>query len=138
MCMSLLKLARLQKIDVELKRQANLKYCTRFGKQWRSKCGASGGIQCWAQALWAHKHTLQSFKNTFLSRNLDQNMLKNALFFGKKWKNWRSVGGFASQTPVGSLKLLFLLNLHVIFGHCANFLTSSKLKLQLISYLSDI
>jgi len=38
------------------------------------------------------QHTLQSFKNTILSRiNVDQNILKNALFFGKSWKNRRSV-----------------------------------------------
>jgi len=41
------------------------------------------------------QHTLQSFKNTFLNINLDQNMLKNALFFKKSWKNRRSVGGGA-------------------------------------------
>jgi len=28
---------------------------------------------------------------TILSRNLDQNMLKQALLFGKSWKNCRSV-----------------------------------------------
>jgi len=32
------------------------------------------------QALGAYQHNLQSFKNTFLSRNFDQNMHKNALF----------------------------------------------------------
>jgi len=34
-------------------------------------------------ALEAHQHTLQSLKKTFLSKNLDQNMLKNALFLEK-------------------------------------------------------
>jgi len=52
--------------------------------------------------LGAHQHTLQSFKNTFLSRNLGQNMLKNALFFGKSWKNRRSVGGSAPKPPLAS------------------------------------
>jgi len=46
----------------------------------------SGGIKSWAQVLGAHQHTLQSFKNTILSRNLDQNMLKNALFLKKDGK----------------------------------------------------
>jgi len=42
-------------------------------------------IQPWcAQALVAHQHALLSFKNTFLSRNLDQNMLKSAFVFWKK------------------------------------------------------
>jgi len=39
MCMSLLKLAQLQNIEVKLKRQANLKYYARFYKQWRNKGG---------------------------------------------------------------------------------------------------
>jgi len=40
-------------------------------------------IQSWTQALESsHHHTLQSFK-TFLSKNLDQNKLKNALFLEK-------------------------------------------------------
>jgi len=32
-----------------------------------------------------HQRTLRSFKNAFLSRNLDQNMPKNALLFRKKF-----------------------------------------------------
>jgi len=56
-----------------------------------------------AQALRTHQqHTLQSFQNTFSSKNLDQNMLKNALFFEKSWKNRRSVGGSASKPPLAS------------------------------------
>jgi len=44
--------------------------------------------QSWSvQALGAHQYTLPSFKKLNLSRNLDQNKLKNALFFGKSWKN---------------------------------------------------
>jgi len=49
--MSLLKLAQLQKIEIKLKRQANLKYCTRFCKQWHNKGGKwghtvlSGGVE---------------------------------------------------------------------------------------------
>jgi len=47
---------------------------------------ANGGIQSWAQALRAHHHTLQSFKNMFLSRYLDQNMLRsNSLCFEKSY-----------------------------------------------------
>jgi len=34
-----------------------------------------------------HRNKLQSFKNTILSKNLDQDTLKNALFFVKRWKN---------------------------------------------------
>jgi len=46
-----------------------------------------------AHAVRTHEqHTLQSFKNTFLSRNLDQNMLKNALFFEKVWKIAAALG----------------------------------------------
>jgi len=41
-----------------------------------------------ALALRTHQqHTLQSFKNTFTNRNLDQNILKNALFFEKTEKS---------------------------------------------------
>jgi len=54
-----------------------------------------------AQALRTHQqHTLQSFKITFLSRNLDQNMHKNALFLKNSEKSpqhW----GLCPQTPVG-------------------------------------
>jgi len=42
MRMSLLKLAQLQKFEFKLKRQANLKLCTRFCKEWRSKGGKWG------------------------------------------------------------------------------------------------
>jgi len=35
---------------------------------------------------------MQSFKNTFLSNNLDQNMHKNALFFEKNWKIAAALG----------------------------------------------
>jgi len=42
---------------------------------------------------------MQSLKKTILSRNLDQNMLKIVLFFGKSWKNRRSVGGSAPKPP---------------------------------------
>jgi len=52
------------------------------------------------QALEAHQRTLYSFKNTFLSRNLDQSMLKNASFFGKIWKNRRSEGSSAPKFPL--------------------------------------
>jgi len=55
----------------------------------------------WAQALRTHQqHTLQSFKNMLLSRNLEQNMPKIALFFEKKTKNRRSVGGSTLKPPL--------------------------------------
>jgi len=51
-----------------------------------------------AQALMTHQqYTLQSFKTTFLSRNLDQNMHKNALFFEKIWK----IAAALLLSPVG-------------------------------------
>jgi len=43
---------------------------------------------------WGRNSTLFAvIFNVFLSRNLDQNMLKNAYFFGKNCKNHLSVGG---------------------------------------------
>jgi len=36
--------------------------------------------------LEADQHTVQSLKSVFLNRNLNQNMLKNAVFFGKAAK----------------------------------------------------
>jgi len=38
----------------------------------------------------------------FLSRNLDQNMLENVLFFGKGWNNRRSVWGGTPKPPLAS------------------------------------
>jgi len=38
--------------------------------------------------------------NVFLSRNLDQSMLKNAYFLGKNCKNCLSVGGSAPETSL--------------------------------------
>jgi len=45
----------------------------------RSLSGASGGTRPGAQALGAHQYTFCSHLKTRLSRNLGQNMLKNAL-----------------------------------------------------------
>jgi len=51
--------------------------------------------------LWGRINThSQSFKNTFLSKNLDQNMHKNALIFEKSWKIAAALG-LRPQTPVG-------------------------------------
>jgi len=59
----------------------------------------------WAQALRTHQqHTLQSFKNMLLSRNLDQNMHKNALFLEKSEKS-PQCWGLRLQTPVGLRQL---------------------------------
>jgi len=64
-------------------------------------------------------------------------MLKNALFLEKAGKIATALGNPSPNTH-WPLALLFPLNLHVIFEYCADFLTSSKLKLQLIlSYMSD-
>jgi len=43
-----------------------------------------GGILSWAQALGTHQHALQSFKNTFYSRNFRQ---------------WRSSGASEGTYP---------------------------------------
>jgi len=51
----------------------------------RSVVGESGGTRLGEKALEAHQHTLFRYlKNAFFSRNVGQNMLKNAYFFGKK------------------------------------------------------
>jgi len=55
-----------------VKTKANLNYCTRFCKQWRSKGGGEGGK--WghivlSSGLRAHQHSLQLFKNMFQSRH---------------------------------------------------------------------
>jgi len=47
---------------------------------------------------------IQPFKNAVLSRNLDQNMLKNA-YFWKKLQNRCSVKCSAPRTPVGLRRL---------------------------------
>jgi len=84
-----------------------------------------------AQALRRHQqHTLQSFKNTFSSRNLYQNMLRNTLFFEKLEKSpqrW----GLCPQTPVGlrrlgsqTPELLFLSPVTLIFSKAFIALTS--------------
>jgi len=44
-------------------------------------------FSAYIQALGAHQHTLKAFKTQFWAEMYtDQNMLKNALFFGKSWK----------------------------------------------------
>jgi len=65
-------------------------------------------------------------------------MLKNALFFWKKLKNRRSVGGSDPKPPLasGGCELLFSLRLRAIFSTAQRF--SAPLKLRpIISYLSD-
>jgi len=50
-------------------------------------CGvgmASKGTPSGEQILGAHQHTFSAIKNVFLSKNFDQNIPKNAHFFGKK------------------------------------------------------
>jgi len=44
----------------------------------------------------ASTHLIQPFESEVLSRNLDQNMPKNAYFFEKKLKNRSSVGASPS------------------------------------------
>jgi len=55
-----------------------------------------------AHRLWERINTLCSHLNTFSSRYLEQDMLKNALFFGKILKNYRSVGNSAPKLPLAS------------------------------------
>jgi len=55
--------------------------------------------QSWcAQTLGSHQHILQLFKNTFLSRNLDQICLKCFIFWEKKH------GKFAKFTNMENLQ----------------------------------
>jgi len=55
-----------------------------FCNQWRSKGGSSGSTRPEAQVMGAQQHTFAVILNVFLSRNLDQSMLKNAYFLVKK------------------------------------------------------
>jgi len=67
--------------------------------QWRSKGGK------WGHAPWGAGFggaTAQFFaviQNVFLNRNINQSMLKNAYFLGKKCKNRLSGWGLCPQTP---------------------------------------
>jgi len=56
-------------------------------------------LHCCCYCLGAHQHTLQSFKSTILSRNLDQNMLKNAFFMEKAEKIAAALGAEPSNAP---------------------------------------
>jgi len=75
------------------------KQCVNFWKKATEECSSG------ATSLGAHKHTLQSFKNTILSRNVDQNMLKNALFFGKMLEKSPQRWGLCHQTLLGLRRL---------------------------------
>jgi len=89
-----------------------------------------------------------TFKNTFLSRYLEQNMLKNALFFEKAGKIAAALGdpppkpplacggwGFSPQTPPPP-SYVTSTQFRVAFEQCSNFLASLKLR-SFISYLGD-
>jgi len=79
---------------------------------------------------------LQRVKKTFLSRNLDQNMHKKALYFAKIAAALVALPfvsggwGLCPQAP----KLLFPLNLQFIFECSADLSASLKLR-PIISYL---
>jgi len=66
---------------------------------------ASGGTRPGAQALRAQQHIFAVILNVFLSRNLDQSMIKNEYFWEKSVKIVLAVGGsapnpsFHPQTP---------------------------------------
>jgi len=81
MRISLLKLTQLQKIEVKLKRQANLKYCTRFCKQRRSKWGAYSP----ERRRWGHINTLCSYLKTCFEADIKPKYAKNQMrYFWKK------------------------------------------------------
>jgi len=53
--------------------------------QWAHQGGGSGSMRPEVQALESHQHTLfRHLKNEYFSRNLGQNMPKNAYFLEKK------------------------------------------------------
>jgi len=64
--------------------------------QWRSKEAVG------AHALGAQQQLFAVILNVFLSRNLDQSMLKYAYFLGKNCKNRLSVEGSAPEPPFAS------------------------------------
>jgi len=80
--------------------------------QWRSK---GGGVGKWGHAprgagiRGALAHFLHSFKNKFLSRNLDQSMLKNAYFLENNCTNRFSVESQFASSGCYSCLLLQLL-----------------------------
>jgi len=57
-------------------------------------------LKPFAVAVAVQQRTLQSFKTTFLSKYLDQNMHKNALFFRKIWKIAAALGAPPPDPPV--------------------------------------
>jgi len=59
----------------------------------------------------ASTHFLQSFKNAFLCKNFDLNMLKNAYFL-EKAKKIAEASGFRPQTPA----LLLPLTIKTLFS----------------------
>jgi len=64
--------------------------------------GASGSTRPGAQALGTQQHTFAVILNVFLSRNLDQSMLKNASFWEKNCKSRLRVEGSAPEPPFAS------------------------------------
>jgi len=83
-----------------------MRYTTRFTRpknkqlfvgflQWRSK-GGQVGLRPWKR----NSTLFAVILNEFLSRNLDQSMLKNAYFWGKNCKNCLSVGRSAPKPPL--------------------------------------
>jgi len=88
---------------------------------------------------------LQSFKNTILSKNLDQNTLKNALFYGKLEKIAASVGGSAPKPPLAlwrlgylppDLRVVISTQFTCLFLALHKFFYTNKLR-SIITHLSD-
>jgi len=64
------------------------------------------GMRAETQALEVHQHTLfRHLKYAFFSRNLGQNMPKNAYFLEKRLKNHRSAQGRCPRTSVSLRQL---------------------------------
>jgi len=68
-----------------------------------SVAGSSGGTRLEEQALEVHQHTLfKHLKNVFFSRNLCQNILKNACFWKKALKSLQRQGIRPQKSPLAS------------------------------------
>jgi len=66
----------------------------------------AGGTRPWEKALEAHQYTLvKHYKNVFFSRNLGQNVFKNAYFLEKSYKIAAASGDPPLKIPAGLQRL---------------------------------
>jgi len=78
-----------------------------------------------AKALEAHQHTLfRHFENEFFSRNLGQNMSKNAHFLESNF--CRSARGSAPEPPLASGSWGLRLQAPTSYSHYTVFIRTSK------------